>query len=361
MSNAAFESLETSPTEIPPNPDLVLVKPPFELPEEVMLASIARTALLTHNAVRIPFISYAALQIGNKKVTERFGSNTRNLTIVGSDTISIGEQEPIVIRSSPLANVLGYLIVAREILPPKAYMQLGVLGSHSTEESRGVTLVNQINKLIDDEDFSDASGKPLLTVRGAVGRRTYGMDDVLVTDLRLSNKYGKMRRLYMRGIVENYLVNGGPAPDLHETSSLEATRWAMRELAGDRRLGKEGYARFRQLNTFVTERVDSRTDQIIREHPLLSTVHPSRKTLRNTFAEVLEPSWQQRAPCRSYPWLFYMPTTTHERKSAREARQMQAKAICNTCSVKAECLTQGLTERHGIWGGLTEDERKLAD
>lgn len=37
----------------------------------------------------------------------------------------------------------------------------------------------------------------------------------------------------------------------------------------------------------------------------------------------------------------------------------EAKAICQTCPVRAECLAVALEEDHrdGIWGGLTERER----
>lgn len=36
----------------------------------------------------------------------------------------------------------------------------------------------------------------------------------------------------------------------------------------------------------------------------------------------------------------------------------QAKAVCNTCPVTTECLEYGLEEKHGIWGGLAEKQRR---
>jgi WhiB family redox-sensing transcriptional regulator len=38
-----------------------------------------------------------------------------------------------------------------------------------------------------------------------------------------------------------------------------------------------------------------------------------------------------------------------------------AKAICQDCGVRQECLTYAIEirEPHGIWGGLNEVERKL--
>ena len=37
-----------------------------------------------------------------------------------------------------------------------------------------------------------------------------------------------------------------------------------------------------------------------------------------------------------------------------------AKAVCEVCPVRAECLTQALStrEKFGVWGGLTTDERE---
>jgi WhiB family redox-sensing transcriptional regulator len=39
---------------------------------------------------------------------------------------------------------------------------------------------------------------------------------------------------------------------------------------------------------------------------------------------------------------------------------MRAKSICRVCPVNAECLDYALTirEPYGIWGGLTETERR---
>lgn len=34
-----------------------------------------------------------------------------------------------------------------------------------------------------------------------------------------------------------------------------------------------------------------------------------------------------------------------------------AKQVCFTCPSQAECLSEGLDEPSGVWGGLEEDER----
>jgi hypothetical protein len=36
----------------------------------------------------------------------------------------------------------------------------------------------------------------------------------------------------------------------------------------------------------------------------------------------------------------------------------QAKAVCQSCPVRAECIGVGLEERFGIWGGMAEKQRK---
>lgn len=44
-----------------------------------------------------------------------------------------------------------------------------------------------------------------------------------------------------------------------------------------------------------------------------------------------------------------------------DGREEQAKAVCRRCPVRWECLTYALEtrQRHGIWGGLTPEERVL--
>jgi len=56
----------------------------------------------------------------------------------------------------------------------------------------------------------------------------------------------------------------------------------------------------------------------------------------------------------------FFPPTQFERKDERLNREMRAKAICDSCSVRRDCLAHALTvrEQHGIWGGSTEAERR---
>ncbi|MGW4338592.1 WhiB family transcriptional regulator [Rhodococcus koreensis] len=69
--------------------------------------------------------------------------------------------------------------------------------------------------------------------------------------------------------------------------------------------------------------------------------------------------WQLSAACRDAdPAVFFHPD--NERGEPRASRIQAAKRICLRCPVRARCLNYALEayERHGIWGGYTEDERR---
>jgi WhiB family redox-sensing transcriptional regulator len=50
----------------------------------------------------------------------------------------------------------------------------------------------------------------------------------------------------------------------------------------------------------------------------------------------------------------------HETPNARHMRESVAIAICASCPVRGECLEYALrtNESLGVWGGLTEDQRR---
>lgn len=70
--------------------------------------------------------------------------------------------------------------------------------------------------------------------------------------------------------------------------------------------------------------------------------------------------WQSRGLCRGNHAHLFFPPSTFERKEERERREMRAKAICNVCPVLVECREYALAIREpfGIWGGLTEADRR---
>ena len=75
--------------------------------------------------------------------------------------------------------------------------------------------------------------------------------------------------------------------------------------------------------------------------------------LREPFGEpVEEPDWQERALCAQTDPEAFFP---EKGGSTREAKR-----ICSGCEVRAECLDYALAhdERFGIWGGLSERERR---
>ncbi|MGW0036541.1 WhiB family transcriptional regulator [Gordonia sp. NPDC003376] len=75
----------------------------------------------------------------------------------------------------------------------------------------------------------------------------------------------------------------------------------------------------------------------------------------NDFEELfdtVEEQWQDRALCAQTDPEAFFP---EKGGSTREAKR-----ICSGCEVKAECLEYALAndERFGIWGGLSERERR---
>lgn len=70
--------------------------------------------------------------------------------------------------------------------------------------------------------------------------------------------------------------------------------------------------------------------------------------------------WQVKAACRGPQAAVFFPPTSFERKDEKLDRERRAKAICATCAVRQPCLDYAvkIREPHGIWGGLSEGERK---
>ncbi|MCK0092041.1 WhiB family transcriptional regulator [Rhodococcus sp. F64268] len=67
------------------------------------------------------------------------------------------------------------------------------------------------------------------------------------------------------------------------------------------------------------------------------------------------------AACRDVDGaIFFHPD--NERGEPREERIEAAKRICRSCPVSMQCLRYALEsgERYGVWGGMTEEERKAA-
>jgi WhiB family redox-sensing transcriptional regulator len=69
-------------------------------------------------------------------------------------------------------------------------------------------------------------------------------------------------------------------------------------------------------------------------------------------ADAEDQGWQERALCAETDPEAFFP---EKGGSTREAKK-----ICTGCEVRAECLEYALSndERFGIWGGLSERERR---
>ena len=86
-------------------------------------------------------------------------------------------------------------------------------------------------------------------------------------------------------------------------------------------------------------------------HPMDTFTEPEAKAPHASFAFIDQP-WADQALCaETDPELWY---------PEKGGDNTRAKAICAGCFVAAECLDYALTanERFGIWGGLSERERR---
>ncbi len=62
------------------------------------------------------------------------------------------------------------------------------------------------------------------------------------------------------------------------------------------------------------------------------------------------PAWHADAACRGVDQAVFYP----ERGESLD----EARALCAVCPVQGACLDQGLREKHGVWGGASERERR---
>lgn len=86
----------------------------------------------------------------------------------------------------------------------------------------------------------------------------------------------------------------------------------------------------------------------------LGAAGPVELSLVTTPADGLPPelAWQERALCAQTDPEAFFP---EKGGSTREAKR-----VCMSCEVRSECLEYALAkdERFGIWGGLSERERR---
>lgn len=65
-------------------------------------------------------------------------------------------------------------------------------------------------------------------------------------------------------------------------------------------------------------------------------------------------AWERHAACLETDTSLFFPS------SGEQFKERAAKAICEECAVRLQCLEKALRagEKHGIWGGTNEAERR---
>lgn len=79
----------------------------------------------------------------------------------------------------------------------------------------------------------------------------------------------------------------------------------------------------------------------------------------NAIAVRRREAWQNLAACVQYNPELWFPTGSPGSPWYQEEAEF-ARAVCRTCPVKDECLTEAIMNRdeYGIWGGYDSKERK---
>lgn len=96
-------------------------------------------------------------------------------------------------------------------------------------------------------------------------------------------------------------------------------------------------------------------------NPLTAVLHPG--TIAAVIidpVQVADTTWREEAACLRHPSMLFFGLEDAEGTSDRRMREDRAKQICSGCNVRIKCLEYALATReaYGIWGGLTELERR---
>jgi WhiB family redox-sensing transcriptional regulator len=85
--------------------------------------------------------------------------------------------------------------------------------------------------------------------------------------------------------------------------------------------------------------------------PLIATTAPTKE----------EQVWHTAAACRGPHTKIFFPPARAERRPDKRRREQRAKEICAQCDVLDQCREYAISigEQHGIWGGMTEKERRV--
>lgn len=359
------EDPSTTPAElIPLAPASTLEEAPKPLTRyDEMIVSIGRTVFRPAGVSFLPMFDREVLEDGNKQVAREFGSSARELIIVGPDAVKFDDQPAEVIREKRAAELLGLMIARRELVKSSLYVADGFgnggFASRAVEQQTLWKSRTAIKQIVDQQ------GAPVLTEQGAKGGFMSGIPDVIVRDLRTTSEYNRERLRLSQPAFTRYIFEGGIQPDMTgDPSQVQAARRAM-QLAAGNLFEDQGKAfvrqeRFKLLNERTGRAIASRTDQYEAANTLVNQLGSTEVEARTAIANELEQDWQAKAACRGPQAALFFPPPQFERKDEKIDREIRAKAICDTCSVKRECLDYALSIREpsGIWGGLNEQERR---
>jgi WhiB family transcriptional regulator, redox-sensing transcriptional regulator len=70
--------------------------------------------------------------------------------------------------------------------------------------------------------------------------------------------------------------------------------------------------------------------------------------------------WREHASCLHFSAVLFFGFDDSESPAEKRLREDQAKTVCLECPVRQECLDYAISAResHGIWGGMTDVERR---
>ncbi|HUP26562.1 MAG TPA: WhiB family transcriptional regulator [Candidatus Limnocylindrales bacterium] len=354
MSVAApYESLQV--------PDLAVVGEP-EVPTvmEDIRASIARTAFTTEGD-RIPPLSSAVLDLGNTAVQKTFGDSARRLLVVGPDAVRFSGNAADILEGPHVPELLGLLVIKRRLATPDEYLEMNFLKGGEYEERRAA--LSAARTIIDELMAGD--GTDLLHKKG----ERFGIDGFIVADARNDTRYQQARTEHAQPLWLAHIMAGTAQPEIVEQVEL-TTAWGVRGTIDVQSLDDEQFERWLTLGERIEELAKTPGHHLkFPVRPVApsarapkspqTTISDQGMEVRRRFVEEFEPEWHTRAACKGPQGaVFY--AASHERKDEREARENRAKEICALCPVRRACLEYALEikEPDGIWGGLTEKERK---
>ena len=70
-----------------------------------------------------------------------------------------------------------------------------------------------------------------------------------------------------------------------------------------------------------------------------------------------DPSWREQAACQGMPTELFFPDRGRYPKGVD--RTEHPRSVCSDCLVTQQCLSYGLQEMHGVWGGTSSRERRI--